>query len=92
MKYCVQRLFIENICMTALIKMRHFLEGVSSPSAVKKGEAEASALYISRCDIFRRRFTALMEKKVTQEPLSYTGENVNALSCLHGKLTDHDYL
>ena len=33
-----------------------------------------------------------MEKKVTQEPLSYTGENVNALSCLHGKLTDHDYL
>ena len=33
-----------------------------------------------------------MEKKVTQEQLSYTGENVNAHSCLHGKLTDHDYL
>ena len=33
-----------------------------------------------------------MEKKVTQEPLSYTGENINAQSCLHGKLTDRGYL
>ena len=42
MKYCIQRLFVENV--TALIKMRHFLEVISSPSAVKEGEAEAGAL------------------------------------------------
>ena len=38
--------------MTALIKMWCFLEGVSSTSVEKKGEAEASALYGSRCGIF----------------------------------------
>jgi len=32
--------------------MWHFLEGVSSPSAEKKGEAEAGALYATRCDVF----------------------------------------
>ena len=42
MKYCIQRLFVENV--TALIKMWRFLEGMSSPSAVKEGEAEAGAL------------------------------------------------
>jgi len=34
-----------------IIKMWRFLEGVSSPSAVKKGEAEAGTLYASRCDV-----------------------------------------
>ena len=30
-----------------------FLEGISSPSAEKKkGEAEAGALYATRCDVF----------------------------------------
>ena len=42
MKYCIERLFVENV--TALITMRHFLEGISSPSAVKEGEAEAGTL------------------------------------------------
>ena len=41
-KYCIQMLFVEN--MTALIKMWHFLEGISLPSAVKEGEAEADVL------------------------------------------------
>ena len=37
----------------------------------KKGEAEAGALYASKCDVFfRRRFAAFVEKKkVSQEPL-----------------------
>ena len=42
MKYCIQRLFVENV--TALIKMRGFLERISSPLVVKNGEAEAGAL------------------------------------------------
>ena len=29
-----------------------FLEGALPPSADKKGEAEAGALYASRCDVF----------------------------------------
>ena len=33
--------------MTALIKMLHFLEGISLPLVEKKGEAEAGALYAS---------------------------------------------
>ena len=44
-----QKLFVENV--TTLIKMWRFLEGVSSPSAVKKGEAEAGTLNASRCDV-----------------------------------------
>jgi len=32
--------------------MWHFLEGISSPSAVKKDEAEAGALNAARCDSF----------------------------------------
>ena len=38
--------------MTALIKMWRFLEGILSPSAEKKGQAEGGTLYASRCDIF----------------------------------------
>ena len=49
-------LHLEAICIkfnvTALIKMWHFLEGISSPSAEKQGEAEAGALYATRCDVF----------------------------------------
>ena len=42
----------------------------------------------------KRHFTAFdgKKKKVTQEPLPYTGENVSSLSCLHGKVTDRGYL
>ena len=75
----IQKLFVENV--TTLIKMWRFLERVSSPSAVKKGEAEAGTLYAWRCDVlqtFYRRFAALTEKKATQEPLPYTEENVSA--------------
>jgi len=43
-KYCIKRPFVENII--ALIKMWCFLEGG------KKGEAQADALYASRCDVF----------------------------------------
>ena len=43
----------------------------------KKGEAEAGALYASRCDVFEKTFRSLpWKKKVTQEPLLYTGEKV----------------
>ena len=49
-KYCSQRPFVEN--MTALIKMWRFLEGILSPSAEKKGQAEGGTLYGSRCDNF----------------------------------------
>ena len=49
-KYCIQRPFVEN--MTALIKMWRFLEGILSPSAEKKDQAEGGTLYGSRCDIF----------------------------------------
>ena len=49
-KCCIQRPFIKNV--TALIKTWHFLEGISSPLAVKKGEAESGALNASRCDGF----------------------------------------
>ena len=90
MKYCVQRLFIEN--MTALIKMWHFLEGISSPSAVKKVKQKLVSYTYQDVMFFRRRFAALMEKKATQEPLPDMGENINAQSCLHGKLTDRGYM
>ena len=49
MKYHIRRVFKENV--TALIKMRYFLEGILSPLAVKKGEAEAGASYTARCDV-----------------------------------------
>ena len=49
MKYRIRRVFKENV--TALIKMRCFLEGILSPLAVKKGEAEAGASYTSRRDV-----------------------------------------
>ena len=55
-KYCIQRSFVENV--TALIKLWRFLEGVS-PSREKKGEAEGTALYASRCDIFLKKFRCL---------------------------------
>ena len=59
----------------------------------KKCEAEARAWYASRCDIFKKTFHCLWwKKKVTQELLPYTGENVSAPSCLHGKVTDRGYL
>ena len=48
-KCCIQRPFKEN--MTALIKMWRS-EAISSPSEVKKGEAEASALNALRFDGF----------------------------------------
>ena len=56
-KYCIQMPFVEN--MTALIKMWRFLEGILSPSAEKKGQAEGGTLYASRCvalAIFPRLF------------------------------------
>ena len=63
---------------TAHIKMWRFLEGVSSPSTEKKVKlAKAGALYASRCDVFEKTFRSLRwKKKVTQEPLLYTGEKV----------------
>ena len=60
-KYCIQSLFVENV--TALIKMWWFLAGVSSPLVENKGEAEAGALYASRCDIFEKTFRCLRPKK-----------------------------
>ena len=60
-KYWIQRLFVENV--TALIKMWRFLAGVSSPLVENKGEAEAGALYASRCDIFEKTFRCLRPKK-----------------------------
>ena len=53
-KYCIQRPFVENV--TALIKMWRFFRRRSIDFSRKKGEAEAeaeaNALYASRCDIF----------------------------------------
>ena len=49
---CIQRSFVENV--TALINMSRFLERVSSISVEKNGEAEAGALYVSRCDVFKK--------------------------------------
>ena len=45
-KYCIQGPFAEIV--TAVIKAWRFLEGVSSPLAEKKGEAEAGASYALR--------------------------------------------
>ena len=59
MKYCIQGPFAEIV--TAVIKAWRFLEGVSSPLAEKKGEAEAGALYALRCEVFEKTFP----KKVT---------------------------
>ena len=49
-KYCIQRPFVEIV--TAVIKTWRLLEGVSSPLAEKKGEAEAGALYALRYEVF----------------------------------------
>ena len=49
-KYCIQRPFVENV--TALIKMWHFFRRHFIDFGGKKGEAEADALYASRCDVF----------------------------------------
>ena len=88
-KYCIQRPFVEN--MTALIKMWRFLEGILSPSAEKKGQAEGGTLYASRCDIFLEDVSlSSTQKKGMQEPLLYTRKNISTPSCPHGKLTDHD--
>ena len=57
----IQKLFVENV--TTLIKMWSFLERVSSPSAVKKGEAEAGTLYAWRCDVLQKTFRCLNGKK-----------------------------
>ena len=61
MKYRIRRVFKENV--TALIKMRCFLEGILSPLAVKKGEAEARASTHQDVMFYRIRFAALTEKK-----------------------------
>ena len=42
--------------------MRRFLEGISSPSAEKNGEADAGASYASRCDVFQKTFRYLRRK------------------------------
>ena len=53
-KYCIQRPFVENV--TALIKMWRFFRRRFIDFSRKKGEAEAeaeaNALYASRCDVF----------------------------------------
>ena len=51
-KYCIQRPFVENV--TALIKMWCFFRRRFIDFSRKKGEAEAEAdaLYASRCDVF----------------------------------------
>ena len=70
--------------MTALIKMWHFLEGISSPSAEKKKVKQKLVPYTQQ-DVtsFRRRFTTFDgNKKVMQKPLPYTGENVSTPSFL----------
>ena len=70
--------------MTALIKMWHFLEGISSPSAEKKKVKQKLVPYTQQ-DVmsFRRRFTTFDgNKKVMQEPLPYMGENVSTPSFL----------
>ena len=92
MKYCIQRLFVENV--TALIKMRRFLEGIRHLRRLKK--VKRKPVHYRRQDVtfFRRlrHFAALMEKKAMQEPMPYTAENVRAMSCPHSKLTNRGYL
>ena len=49
--------------------------------------------YVHQDETFlKRHFTAFDGKKVTQELLPYTGENLRAPTCLHGKVTDRGYL
>ena len=86
----IQKLFVENV--TTLIKMWRFLERVSSPLAVKKGEAEAGTLYAWRCDVLQKTFRCLNGKKATQEPQPYTEENVSAQYVLPSWQTDRPWL
>lgn len=60
-KYRIRRVFIETWQHTSRSSV--FLEGISSPLAVKKGEAEAGALYVSRCDVLYKTFRCLNRKK-----------------------------
>ena len=70
-----------------------FLEGVLSPLAKKKGEAEAGALKHQDVTFFRRRFPAFDRRKGDAGAAAlYTGVNVSALSCPYGKLTNHSDL
>ena len=71
--------------------MWHFSEGVLFLS-VEKNVKQRPVPYTHQDVTFRRHFFASDEKKRKQEPLPFTVENVNALSCLHGKLTDCGYL
>ena len=69
-----------------------FLEGVLSPLPKKKVKQKLVPYSIKMWHFLEDASLLLTEKKVTLEPLPYTGENISAPSCPHGKLTDHSYL
>ena len=72
--------------------MWHFLEGVLFLS-VEKNVKQRPVPYTHQDVTFRRHFFASDEKKKEAGATAfYGGKPVNALSCLHGKVTDCGYL
>ena len=62
--------------------------GPSRCGVFKKGEADAGALYASRCEVFQKTFRCLQRQKGDAGAAAFYGGKVSARSCLHGKLTD----
>jgi len=75
MKCWIQRLFVENL--TALFKIWRFLEGVSSPLAVKKIKQKLVPCTHQDVTFYRRHFTALTEKQGDAGAAALYGGNLS---------------